>query len=81
MFVAKTQLRASMVFDKIRFESLNGKSKLDAIHIIPHKATNTVMLIDSGIRITKSDLVKNLGTIVHWKVWDEGVHGSTDCLC
>jgi molecular chaperone HtpG len=54
--------------DKIRFESLTDKSKLDAqpelfIHIIPDKATNTLTLIDSGIGMTKSDLVNNLGTI------------------
>jgi molecular chaperone HtpG len=54
--------------DKIRFESLTDKSKLDAqpelfIHIIPDKASNTLTLIDSGIGMTKSDLVNNLGTI------------------
>ena len=54
--------------DKIRFESLTDKSKLDAqpelfIHIIPDKATNTLTIIDSGIGMTKSDLVNNLGTI------------------
>ncbi|RWW63061.1 hypothetical protein BHE74_00029780 [Ensete ventricosum] len=54
--------------DKIRFESLTDKSKLDAqpelfIHIIPDKATNTLSIIDSGVGMTKSDLVNNLGTI------------------
>ncbi|RWW07908.1 hypothetical protein BHE74_00048815 [Ensete ventricosum] len=54
--------------DKIRFESLTDKSKLDAqpelfIHIVPDKATNTLSIIDSGIGMTKSDLVNNLGTI------------------
>ena len=54
--------------DKIRFESLTDKSKLDAqpelfIHIVPDKASNTLSIIDSGIGMTKSDLVNNLGTI------------------
>ncbi|RWV92704.1 hypothetical protein GW17_00044899 [Ensete ventricosum] len=59
---------AFIALDKIRFESLTDKSKLDAqpelfIHIIPDKATNTLSIIDSGIGMTKSDLVNNLGTI------------------
>ncbi|PWS23262.1 molecular chaperone HtpG, partial [Enterococcus faecium] len=54
--------------DKIRFESLTDKSKLDAqpelfIHIVPDKASNTLSIIDSGVGMTKSDLVNNLGTI------------------
>ncbi|KAH0888916.1 hypothetical protein HID58_051345 [Brassica napus] len=54
--------------DKIRFESLTDKSKLDGqpelfIHIIPDKANNTLTIIDSGIGMTKADLVNNLGTI------------------
>ncbi|RWW07713.1 hypothetical protein GW17_00028893 [Ensete ventricosum] len=58
----------SRALDKIRFESLTDKSKLDAqpelfIHIVPDKATNTLSIIDSGIGMTKSDLVNNLGTI------------------
>ena len=45
--------------DKIRFESLTDKSKLDAqpelfIHIVPDKASNTLTIIDSGIGMTKA---------------------------
>ena len=45
--------------DKIRFESLTDKSKLDGqpelfIHIIPDKANNTLTIIDSGIGMTKA---------------------------
>ncbi|KAI3889665.1 hypothetical protein MKX03_007687 [Papaver bracteatum] len=59
---------SSDALDKIRFEGLTDKSKLDSqpelfIHIIPDKANNTLTLIDSGIGMTKSDLVNNLGTI------------------
>jgi molecular chaperone HtpG len=54
--------------DKIRFESLTDKSKLEGqpelfIHIVPDKANNTLSIIDSGIGMTKADMVNNLGTI------------------
>ncbi|CAI0403172.1 unnamed protein product [Linum tenue] len=59
---------ASIALDKIRFESLTDKSKLDGqpeffIRLIPDKANNTLTIIDSGIGMTKADLVNNLGTI------------------
>ncbi|KAG7536792.1 Histidine kinase/HSP90-like ATPase superfamily [Arabidopsis suecica] len=58
----------SRALDKIRFESLTDKSKLDGqpdlfIHSIPDKTTNTLTIIDSAIGMTKADLVNNLGTI------------------
>ena len=45
--------------DKIRFESLTDKSKMEAqpelfIHIIPDKTNNTLTIIDSGIGMTKA---------------------------
>ena len=54
--------------DKIRFESLTDKSKLEGqpelfIHIVPDKTNNTLSIIDSGIGMTKADMVNNLGTI------------------
>ncbi|WOG90797.1 hypothetical protein DCAR_0310043 [Daucus carota subsp. sativus] len=52
----------------IRFESLTDKTKLDAqpelfIRIVPDKANKTLSIIDSGVGMTKADLVNNLGTI------------------
>jgi len=59
---------SSDALDKIRFEGLTDKSKLESqpelfIHIVPDKTNNTLTIIDSGVGMTKSDLVNNLGTI------------------
>ena len=54
--------------DKIRYQSLTDPSVLDSekemkITIIPNKDDNTLTVIDTGIGMTKADLVNNLGTI------------------
>uniref|UniRef100_A0A8C5BVA9 Heat shock protein 90, alpha (cytosolic), class B member 1 n=1 Tax=Gadus morhua TaxID=8049 RepID=A0A8C5BVA9_GADMO len=54
--------------DKIRYESLTDPTKLDdgkelKIDVIPDVAARTLTLIDTGIGMTKADLINNLGTI------------------
>ena len=47
---------------------MTDKSKLESqpelfIHVVPDKTNNTLTIIDSGVGMTKADLVNNLGTI------------------
>lgn len=54
--------------DKIRYKSLTEPSSLESckelkIEIVPNKDDNTLTIHDTGIGMTKADLVNNLGTI------------------